>query len=455
MGGVRMNKILIIDDEKSICTSLEFALEDDYTVISCQDPIKGLDIIRKQHIDLVLLDLRIGEYDGISVLRKIKKENENIVVIIMTAYGSIKSSVDAMQAGAYYYITKPIDIEELKLLILKALDYVNLNNKVKHLKSQLTQRYGINGIIGKSKAMNTIFELIDKVKDIDSNVLIMGESGTGKELVARAIHFQGNRKNKNFEVVNCAAIPSNLLESELFGYRKGAFTGAVQNKKGKFESAHEGTIFLDEIGEMDLTLQSKLLRVIQEKEITPLGSNHKQKIDVRIIAATNKNLEKAVEENEFREDLFYRLNVITIKLPPLRERKEDIPLLVNHFINKYNKNFNKNVKGIDSKALKMLENYDYKGNVRELENIIERAVALTNHNTISCSDLSKKVLNTQNFPEHDIIPIYIGEDLKTIEKKVILETLKKNKNNKRKTAKILGITERTLRNKLKEYKYKT
>ncbi len=450
-----MNKILIIDDEKSICTSLEFALEDDYVVMSCQNPIDGLEIIKSEDIDLVLLDLKIGEFDGISTLRKIKKINNNIVVIIMTAYGSIKSSVDAMKAGAYYYITKPIDIEELKLLILKALDYVNLNNQVKRLNDQLNKKYSIEGIIGKSKKIQKVFELIEKVKDIDSNILITGESGTGKELVAKAIHYQGKRKNNCFEVVNCAAIPSQLLESELFGYEKGAFTGAVHNKKGKFQIAEKGTIFLDEIGEMDLALQSKLLRVLQEKEITPLGSNKKQKIDVRIIAATNKNLEKAIEEGSFREDLFYRLNVITIGLPPLRERKEDIPLLVEHFINKYNKNFKKNVKGIDPAALKMLENYDYKGNIRELENIIERAVALTNSNRITCKDLSPTVLNTtRNCENNNIIPVYIGEDLRTIEKKVILETLKRNDNNKSRTARILGITERTLRNKLKEYRKK-
>jgi len=450
-----LNKILIIDDEKSICTSLEFALEDDYVVMSCQNPIDGLEIIKSEDIDLVLLDLKIGEFDGISTLRKIKKINNNIVVIIMTAYGSIKSSVDAMKAGAYYYITKPIDIEELKLLILKALDYVNLNNQVKRLNDQLNKKYSIEGIIGKSKKIQKVFELIEKVKDIDSNILITGESGTGKELVAKAIHYQGKRKNNCFEVVNCAAIPSQLLESELFGYEKGAFTGAVHNKKGKFQIAEKGTIFLDEIGEMDLALQSKLLRVLQEKEITPLGSNKKQKIDVRIIAATNKNLEKAIEEGSFREDLFYRLNVITIGLPPLRERKEDIPLLVEHFINKYNKNFKKNVKGIDPAALKMLENYDYKGNIRELENIIERAVALTNSNRITCKDLSPTVLNTtRNCENNNIIPVYIGEDLRTIEKKVILETLKRNDNNKSRTARILGITERTLRNKLKEYRKK-
>ncbi|SKC41783.1 sigma-54-dependent transcriptional regulator [Maledivibacter halophilus] len=447
-----MKKILIIDDEKNIATSLEFALEDNYEVFSCQDPFKGFEIIENEEIDLILLDLKIGEYDGISTLKKIKRKNKNIAVIIMTAYGSIKSSVDAMKAGAYYYVTKPIDIEELKLLISNAIDYKNLNNEVKRLNEKLNDKFGIKGIIGRSKKMREVFEFIDKVKDIDTNILITGESGTGKDLVAKAIHYQGKRRENHFEAINCAAIPSQLLESELFGYEKGAFSGAVKSKKGKFSIANNGTIFLDEIGEMDVMMQSKLLRVLQEKEITSLGSNEKQKIDIRVIAATNIDMEKAIEEGRFREDLYYRLNVITIKLPSLRERKEDIPLLVEHFIRKYNNILNKNVMGIEAKALSFLENYNYKGNVRELENIIERAIALTNSNKIICDDLPQNVLsNTNKYNNDDMLHIPIGENLKTIEKRVILKTLEKNKGNKHITSSILGITQRTLRNKLKEY----
>lgn len=447
-----MDTILIIDDEKSICTSLEFALEDNYRVLTCQDPVKALKIIKEEEISLVLLDLKIGEFDGISVLQKIKKINNDIIVIIMTAYGSIKSSVDAMRAGAYYYITKPVDIEELKLLILKALDYANLNNEVRRLNSKLNEKFGIQGIIGRSKRMREIFEIIDKVKDIDSNVLITGESGTGKELVAKAIHYQGKRKHFHFEAINCAAIPSQLLESELFGYEKGAFTGALQRKKGKFQLADKGTIFLDEIGEMDLSIQSKLLRVLQDRTITPLGSNQEYKVDIRVIAATNKDLETAIQEGAFREDLFYRLNVITINMPPLRERREDIPLLADHFIKKYNTALNKKVKGIEPSALEVLENYDYKGNVRELENIIERAIALTDNNKITVDDLPLNTLAAaRDGREEDIIPVYYGESLKMVEKKVILETLKRCKGNRQRASDILGITERTLRNKLKEY----
>jgi len=344
-----MDKILIIDDEKSICTSLEFALEDQYQVVSEQSPVEGLDILKKQDVSLVLLDLRIGGYNGIAVLDKIKNINLDIPVIMMTAYGSIKSSVDAMKHGAYYYITKPVDIEELRLLIFKALDYARLNNQVQQLTKEINSKYSIAGIIGKSKAVKDIFQIIDKVKDIYSNILITGESGTGKELVARAIHYQGKRKDGRFEVVNCAAIPQNLLESEFFGFEKGAFTGAIKDKKGKFEMADGGTIFLDEIGEMDIHLRSKLLRVLQDKEFSPLGSNRRIKSDVRIIAATNKDLEEEVKKGRFREDLFFRLNVIRINIPPLRQRKEDIPLLLDHFIKKYNEILGKKIKGIDKK----------------------------------------------------------------------------------------------------------
>lgn len=449
----QMNKILIVDDEKNICTSLEFALEDTYKVFSCQNPSDAIKIIQNEEIDLVLLDLKIGEFDGISLLKKIKKLNDSVVVIMMTAFGSIKSSVDAMKSGAYYYLTKPIDIEELNVLITKALDYKNLNQEVIRLNNQLNDRFGVNGIIGKSKKMREVFELIEKVKDIDTNVLITGESGTGKELVAKAIHFQGRRKKEHFEAINCAAIPTTLLESELFGYEKGAFSGATKNKKGKFEVANNGSIFLDEIGEMELAMQSKLLRVLQEKEISPVGSTEKKKINVRLVAATNINIETAIDENKFREDLFYRLNVIAIKLPSLRERKEDIPLLTKHFINKYNNEFGKNVEGLEIAAIDMLVNYNYKGNVRELENIIEHAVALSDNRKLTCEDLPGIVQRAScDYTAENIIKIEVGENLKNVEKTVIEETLKKCKNNRLKTASMLGISDRTLRNKLKEYK---
>lgn len=445
-----MKKILIIDDEKNICISLEFALEDYYQVVSCQDPYEGLEILRQNKIDLILLDLRLGNVDGVEILHRIKEHNSEVPVIIMTAFGSIQSSVEAVKAGAFYYITKPIETDELKLIIAKALDYNRLNKEVKRLSDSIQDKHSYYGIIGGSPKIQELFSTIEKVKDINSNILIIGESGTGKEMVARALHYGSIRKDYHFEAVNCSAIPSQLMESEFFGHRKGAFTGADDDRIGKFELCDGGTIFLDEIGEMDILMQSKLLRVLQDKEITPLGTNKRKKVSVRVIAATNKDLEKATEEGLFREDLYYRLNVITIKIPPLRERKEDIPLLIAHFIKKYNKVFNKKINGLEPGVIDILEKYDFKGNVRELENIIERAMALTVSETIKISDLPEKVIRNSPLPKHRYKSL-IGLDLSTIEREVIIETYLQNNRNKSKTANVLGITERTLRNKMKQY----
>lgn len=447
-----MKKILIIDDEKNICISLEFALEDYYKVIGCQDPYEGLEVLRQNRIDLILLDLRLGSLDGIEILRKIKEINSEVPVIIMTAFGSIQSSVEAVKAGAFYYITKPIETEELKILIAKALDYNRLSNEVKRLSDSIRDENSYFGIIGRSPKIQDLFITIEKVKDINSNVLIIGESGTGKEMVARALHYGSKRKDFHFEAINCSAIPSQLMESEFFGHRKGAFTGADDDRIGKFELCDGGTIFLDEIGDMDIHMQAKLLRVLQDKEITPLGTNKRKQVSVRVIAATNKDLEKATEEGSFREDLFYRLNVITIKIPPLRERKEDIPLLVAHFIKKYNRVFNKEITGLEPGAIDVLEKYDYKGNVRELENIIERAMALTGAEIIKMNDLPEKVIRNSPLPKNSYQSL-IGQDLSTIEREVIIETYLQNNRNKTKTASVLGITEKTLRNKMKQYGY--
>jgi transcriptional regulator with PAS, ATPase and Fis domain len=304
--------------------------------------------------------------------------------------------------------------------------------------------------------MNKVFELIKKVKNTDTNVMITGESGTGKELVARAVHFTGNRKGEPFEVINCAAINPNLLESELFGHEKGAFTGALTNKKGIFELADKGTLFLDEISEMDINLQAKLLRAVQEKEISPVGSQNRKRIDVRIICATNKNLKEEVMNGRFREDLYFRLNVINIHLPPLRERREDIPLLIHYFIEKYNRKMGKNIRALSEEAAELLYSYDYKGNVRELQNIIERSIVLTDGEIINSTDFpsevyleSSKSVDTRK--NGVLIPVFAGEDMETIEKKVILHTLKYNKGNKKQTADMLKISERNLRYKLKEY----
>lgn len=448
-----MNKVLIIDDEPSILTALKFALEDEFEVYITTNVHEGLEIIENNGTDIVLLDLYLGEYHGLEVLGIIKTNYPSVIVIAMTAYGSIESSVEAIQRGAYYYITKPIDINSLKILMKKALDYKNLSEEVEDLKRDKSQEdFSMSEIVSTSKAMMNVFDIINRVKDLDINVLISGESGTGKELIAKAIHYTSKRKNKPLVSVNCAAIPYNLLESELFGYEKGAFTGANQRMKGKFELANGGTLLLDEIGDMDIGMQAKILRVLEERKITPLGSETPIPLDIRFLAATNLNLEEEVEKGNFREDLLFRLKVITIEVPPLRNRKEDIPVLTQHFLNKYSKEFNKEIQGVLPSAAEALESYDYPGNIRELKNIIQRAVALTNNEFIGLQDLPAELLsNLELKGDRDCIPIYIGEKLEDVEKKVILETYDFFQNNKRKTAKTLGISERSLYNKLNEY----
>ncbi|KAB3530032.1 sigma-54-dependent transcriptional regulator [Alkaliphilus serpentinus] len=447
-----MNNILIIDDEPSILTALEFALEDSYNVYSSLNVTEALQILKTKNIDIVLLDQYLGEYTGIEVLQTIKTEYPGVLVIAMTAYGSIEASVEAIKRGAYYYITKPLDINGLKILINKALDYQNLTNHIESLTRQIIEKDEVSKMIATSKAMNEVFKIIDRVKDLDINVMITGESGTGKELIAKTLHYSGKRRSGPLEIINCAAIPNNLLESELFGYEKGAFTGATQKYKGKFELAHNGTLFFDEIGDMDLGLQAKLLRAIQEKRITPLGSEKSLDIDCRFVAATNKDLADEVRKGKFREDLYFRLNVISIRMPPLRERREDIPALARYFQDKYCKLFNKQITGISHSASAVLEKYNYPGNVRELENIIERAIALSNGNLIEVQDLPKEVVGSLNLISTDSwIPIYIGENLEEVTKKVILATLEYNERNKRRTAQVLGLSERHLHTKLKQY----
>lgn len=444
-----MYNVLIIDDEVSILTALKFALEDYYNVFVTPNVPEALEIIGHKNIDLVLLDQFLGEYRGLEVLNTIKNNNSRVIVIAMTAYGSINDSIAAIQSGAYYYITKPLDINNLIALINKALDYQSLSDKVEDLTKQIEAS---SIIISSSKKMDEVHKIISRVKDLDINVLITGESGTGKELIARTIHESSKRRTKNMEIVNCAAIPHNLLESEMFGYEKGAFTGANTKYKGKFELADQGTIFLDEIGDMDLPFQAKLLRVIQEKTITPLGSEKNIPIDFRLIAATNKDLVQEVKKGNFREDLFFRLNVINIEAPPLRERMEDIPGLTKHFIFKYSKLFNKEVSNFTRSAITALETYDYPGNVRELENIIERAVALADENTIEIYDLPKEIVSRIGLNlSNESVPIYVGDTIESAEKKLILATLDHCDFNKRQTAKILGLSERHLYNKLNQY----
>ncbi|WCN38902.1 sigma-54-dependent transcriptional regulator [Aneurinibacillus uraniidurans] len=452
--------ILIIDDEQAIGSSLYFAFENDYDVSATTMVSDAYTIIQTKSIDVVLLDWRLGEHDGLDVLVEIKKLSPSTEVIMMTAYGTIESSVEAIKRGAYHYITKPLDIDELQLLVEKAVEYKQLQTQIAELTETIDKIKGYAEMIGQSPAMQHVFSVIERVKDIDSSVLIFGESGTGKELVARAIHRKGKRKTKPFISINCAAIPENLLESELFGFVKGAFTGAVRDKKGKLEEAHEGTLFLDEIGEMPPNLQAKLLRVIQEKEVTPVGASYAKKLDVRIVSATNKNLLRMVQDGTFREDLYFRLNVIPLELPALRERKEDIPLLISYFLDKYSIDMQRPLRSLSDRAYERLLAYEYPGNIRQLSNIIEYAVALSKQPVIEESDLPIAVQSSPvshssgtTVQSHDnILTIRIGSTMKEIEQAVIEATLTYCQGNRRQTAQLLQISERNLRNKLHVYR---
>lgn len=450
-----MHQILIVDDEPAICASLCFALEDEFKVHEAHSAEEALLTIGRKEIDIVLLDLKLGASDGVDVLKRMKAEKPHLIILIMTAFGSIQSSVTAMQAGAFYYITKPINMDELHMLLGKAVEYINLESRVQYLNNKLTEVYEVDGIIGKSAAMRQVVAQIEKLRNVEANVLITGESGTGKELVAKALHYGGIRRNEPFEVVNCAAIPIDLLESELFGHEKGAFSGATQRRKGLFEMADRGTIFLDEIGEMDLRLQAKLLRVVQEKEIMPVGSGQRKKINVRILCATNRNMSQLVSGGGFREDLFFRLNVVNIHLPALRERKEDIPLLIDSFIAKYNREMGRTVLKIDAAAVRALVRHEYRGNVRELENIIEKSMVFLNGEQLTLEDLPLEIRQPSSLmppgAKSEMIPVVLGQDLQTIQRTAILATLKHFGGDKQKTAEILKISERKLWYKLKEY----
>ena len=452
-----MRHLLIVDDEPAICASLSFALEDEFRVFEAHTAQVALAAVRQKDIDVVLLDLKLGQTDGMEVLQQMKREKPALVIIMMTAFGSIHSSVAAMKAGAFYYITKPLDMDELRMLLGKAIEYLGLESRVQYLNSKLTEAYEVDGIVGKSALMRQVLAQIEKLRQVDVNVLITGESGTGKELAAMALHYGGARRNEPFEVVNCAAIPLELLESELFGHEKGAFTGALQRRKGLFERADRGTVFLDEIGELDQRLQAKLLRVVQEKEIMPVGSGQRKKIDVRILSATNRDLKQLVAAGKFREDLYFRLNVVNIHLPALRERPEDIPPLVEAFVAKYNRKMGRSVLKIEAAAIEALVRHDYRGNVRELENIIEKALVFLSGDVLTLQDLPPEVRSpagaAQQAESSDgaVISLAVGQDMATIQRQAILATLKHCGGDKQKAAELLKISERKLWYKLKEY----
>jgi len=451
-------KILVVDDEKSMCDFLEIMLQKEgYEVASTTSGEKALELLDNNFYSMVLTDVRMPGADGFEVLRKSKEVSPDTVVIMITAYGSPEGAVTAIKEGAYDYITKPFRVEEVKLTIKKSLERSNLIRENIRLRQAVEERYKFWNLIGKSPPMQRVYDLVEKVSQTKANVLITGESGTGKELVAKAVHYNSTRKDRSFVTLNCGAIPENLLESELFGHMKGSFTGAIANKRGLLEMAENGTLFMDEIGELPLPLQVKMLRVIQEREFKRVGGTEDIKVDVRIISASNQDLQQKVALGTFREDLFYRLNVIQIKIPPLRERKEDIPLLVNHFVRKYSADTGKEIEGVSPEALELLLGYDFPGNVRELENIIERSITLETSPTIAERHIrsylnermiSKSIPPSLEIPDEGMDLNQVVEDL---EKAFILKALEHTGGVKKKAAEILGMNFRAMRYKLAKY----
>jgi len=451
-----MEKVLVVDNEKSMRDFLSIVLKKEgYFVETAEDGDQALKLLEKDIFDLVLTDMKMPRMSGLDLLKALKDLSPETIIIMMTAYASAETAVEAMKEGAYDYLTKPFQIDEVKLIIKNALERRKLRQENTQLRRELKGQATFTQIIGKSEKMKRVLDLVRKVADSKSNVLIYGESGTGKELIARAIHFNSARRDRSFVTVNCSALPEALLESELFGHMKGAFTGAIGNKEGLFEIAHEGSIFLDEIGETSLSIQVKLLRVLQEKEFRRVGGTKDLKVDVRIIAATNRDLEKMVAEGKFREDLYYRLDVIPIDLPPLRERPEDIPLLADFFLRKFNQSLGKEIEGIEPEAMRVLVNHEWKGNVRELENVVERAVALASQKMLTLSDFNQGLLKqAEGFP----IPASIPEDglnledlIGKIEKELLLKALQETNWVKKEAAKLLHLNFRSFRYRLDKY----
>jgi len=453
------SRILVVDDEDSIREFLEIMLKkENYEVTTAEDGLKAKEILAKKSFDMVISDMQMPNMTGIELLKHVKESYPDIVFMIITAFGTTESAVDAMKMGAYDYVTKPFKIDEVRLNIANALRSKNLETEVRILKKELVKEYSFQNMIGNSPAMHSIFDLIKRVSQAPTNVLITGESGTGKEVVAKAIHYNGPLKDKPFVTINCGAIPENLMESEMFGHKKGSFTGAITDKVGLFEVADNGTLFLDEVGELPLTIQVKLLRAIQERIIRRVGATEDMKVEVRIIAATNRNLEEMVAKGTFRQDLFYRLNVINIKTPALRERQDDIPLLANHFLAKYNEKLNKSIASISTEAMNILKGYSYPGNVRELENMIERTVALESGSTILPESLPPMVNTPSGRKMASSNEIEIGDSgldldkvMGQIEKELLIKAIHTAGGVKKKAAKLLNISFRSMRYRVEKY----
>jgi len=445
--------ILVVDDEPGARQSLEVILEDDYQVLTAQSGEEALEIFQKECVDLILLDVHMPEMDGLEVLRRIKEQDEEIDVIMVSALNLARKAVDAIKLGAYDYITKPYEPEDILSTVNRVISKRNLHKELDFLRKEVEAFRGFDQIISQNKTMIEIFDLIKKVAYTSTNIMIIGESGTGKELIARSIYRSGNRKNGPFVAINCAAIPSELMESEMFGHEKGAFTGAHTRTIGKFEYANGGTLFLDEISALRSDLQAKLLRVLQEREIERIGSNKPIKVDIQVISATNTNLENAVIQGQFRQDLYFRLNVVPISIPPLRERREDIPLLAKHFLNKFNIAFNKKIPGFTEKALDALIRYHWPGNIRELENLIERIVVLSSGDeVIDLKDIPVEILmdSGQDIQDLELKKGGLIKLREAFEKRIILNVLEATRWNQTEGAKILKINRNTLLQKAKQ-----
>ncbi|MGQ9798117.1 MAG: sigma-54-dependent transcriptional regulator [Ignavibacterium sp.] len=443
-------KILVVDDEEIIRDSISYILDSEgYEVDKAENGKIAYDKIKEKHFDLVITDIEMPVMKGTELLEKIKTLAPQTAVIIITAFGSLDTAITALRNGASDYILKPVEFDELLIKVKRLFEIKDLLIENKVLREEINRKYDFDNIVGKSPAIKKVFDMIQAVAETDSTVLISGNSGTGKELVARAIHYRSKRKNKPFIAVNCGAISENLIESELFGHKKGAFTGAISDKEGFIKAADGGTLFLDEISEMPPQLQVKLLRAIQEKEYTPVGTTQSLPVNVRFVATTNRNLEEEVKAGRFREDLYYRLNVVEIHLPSLKEREEDIPLLADHFLNKYRKELNKNIKGIDNNAMRVLLAHEWRGEVRELENAIERAVIFCRGEYISVDDLPPTFV-----PDRETLTTNFSgsleDSVRKFERDFIMRVLESNNFNKEKTAEILNIGLSTLYRKLKE-----